>query len=419
MRKITVTALLIAITAISTAFCLDRTELAKTVIPYYAQWLNPLNPQQAKPIVPVYEGDRDRDWRLSEVQHITYETPNGTMQPYIKLVPYYNINYITRIDSFRTLVRDLETNVWTHELSTVYRYTPSEEHIYQMKVYQPGLTIPILVTQCAFDSQQRVTTIVTNELVNHETGQYQVINRQYYTYGGINLYEVGNTYIDANQQHSYQKVMRMPDSNGRATMLIGHTSPDSVTWTQVSYDNFTYHANDTSTGAQYNHYLGTKMLSDIMGLPAYFGMPSIVYYRHGCDGVNYSDFKKYYYYYYDDNSLVQIIAESQLEIYDFRYVYYYDIYNNLSNYTIEDWNAGFNSWENLRTISVFLWQQDTSTEDETMPVSEPLFSIYPNPFKETLSIRFNKVSDAPVKIQVYNTRGQKVKEFTTDEKSAG
>jgi hypothetical protein len=417
MKKSTVIAILLLTAAICSIHCLDSVQLARTVIPYYAQSFRQGNANPAKPFRPIYTMSRDREWRLSEVQHMTYDNPTGNGLPYIRIVPYYNSNYTTRIDSFYTWVRNFEDNTWSHELTTKYRYMPSEEHVMQMRVVQPGDTHPILITNCTYHADYRPQAMTTSQLTDPDTGEYELINRTSYLYTGTRLGEVYYTTVEQNQQLSYYLESRMTNAVGKLTMLLGYTSPDSTNWTQVSYDSFTYVPADTSTDADYVQYLGKGMLTDIMGLPGYFGMPSVVLYRHGYDGGNYAEYHKFYYYYYEDNSLMQIIAEDIGQNYEFRYVFYSDVQNNLSNYTIEWWNPPLNQWDNLETISAYFWQQDTSAPDEPLPSIPISLSAAPNPFGNDLTMRIVSKSNSPVSFEIYNLKGQAVRQITSDSKT--
>jgi len=71
--------------------------------------------------------------------------------------------------------------------------------------------------------------------------------------------------------------------------------------------------------------------------------------------------------------------------------------------------------EASETVSVEL----SSGGNETAPAVNGLSSNYPNPFNPTTTISFSVKEDGPVKLEVYNLKGQKVKTLVNDSRKAG
>jgi hypothetical protein len=53
----------------------------------------------------------------------------------------------------------------------------------------------------------------------------------------------------------------------------------------------------------------------------------------------------------------------------------------------------------------------TANEDEIVAVPEPKLEIYPNPFQDNAMLKFTGTNKAPVRIHIYNIKGQLVKEL--------
>jgi len=53
----------------------------------------------------------------------------------------------------------------------------------------------------------------------------------------------------------------------------------------------------------------------------------------------------------------------------------------------------------------------TANEDEIVAVPEPKLEIYPNPFQDSAMLKFTGTNKAPVRIHIYNIKGQLVKEL--------
>ena len=61
-----------------------------------------------------------------------------------------------------------------------------------------------------------------------------------------------------------------------------------------------------------------------------------------------------------------------------------------------------------------------SNDDNSIPVLQnALVGNYPNPFNPETTIRFSTAQAGPVRIDIYNTRGQIVKTLVNDQREAG
>jgi len=60
-----------------------------------------------------------------------------------------------------------------------------------------------------------------------------------------------------------------------------------------------------------------------------------------------------------------------------------------------------------------------NTDEDLIPMSTKLNQNYPNPFNPTTTINYSLKEDSKVSINIYNIKGQKVKQLTTDQLSAG
>ena len=71
-------------------------------------------------------------------------------------------------------------------------------------------------------------------------------------------------------------------------------------------------------------------------------------------------------------------------------------------------------------MGAYEWNPDVSNVSEEIIVSNVIeLSNYPNPFNPTTSIAFNLTTDSDVSIDIYNIRGQKVKQIANDKFEAG
>ncbi|MFU8862091.1 MAG: T9SS type A sorting domain-containing protein, partial [Cyclonatronaceae bacterium] len=80
-------------------------------------------------------------------------------------------------------------------------------------------------------------------------------------------------------------------------------------------------------------------------------------------------------------------------------------------------NTGAGEWSEFYT---FTTQMATSIEDEPgIPTEFTLSQNYPNPFNPTTIIEFGIPQASPVRLEVYNTIGQRVAILVNEQRTAG
>ncbi|MDY6914945.1 MAG: T9SS type A sorting domain-containing protein, partial [Candidatus Cloacimonadota bacterium] len=82
--------------------------------------------------------------------------------------------------------------------------------------------------------------------------------------------------------------------------------------------------------------------------------------------------------------------------------------------------AGQNNGGMLKYASIKVEFVNTSTNpEEVIPANIALKGNYPNPFNPETTIQYSVNNPANVKIEVYNTKGQKVRTLVDEHKNAG
>ncbi|MFA7543995.1 MAG: T9SS type A sorting domain-containing protein, partial [Candidatus Cloacimonadaceae bacterium] len=64
----------------------------------------------------------------------------------------------------------------------------------------------------------------------------------------------------------------------------------------------------------------------------------------------------------------------------------------------------------------FNWEQVAANNDLVAPLPKLDFKVHPNPFADMLSVETDSGKNAPLKLEVYNLRGQKLYQTTTNSK---
>ena len=77
----------------------------------------------------------------------------------------------------------------------------------------------------------------------------------------------------------------------------------------------------------------------------------------------------------------------------------------------------FPSWDGPHCYTVV--HEATDVDDELLPDVFSLSQNYPNPFNPTTTINYSLASKSDVNLTIYNVVGQKVQEFTAENKPAG
>ena len=70
-------------------------------------------------------------------------------------------------------------------------------------------------------------------------------------------------------------------------------------------------------------------------------------------------------------------------------------------------------------MSLLLQDPTVGNGDELLVPASLQLSCYPNPARSMAKLAFSLKNPAPVKLSIYNLKGQKVKTLSSDEKQAG
>jgi len=73
----------------------------------------------------------------------------------------------------------------------------------------------------------------------------------------------------------------------------------------------------------------------------------------------------------------------------------------------------------ISDMGCYYYDQNSGIDDLLIPVNDFQLSNYPNPFNPETNIVFNLPEDSEIVLNIYNIKGEKVKQFISDQLSAG
>ncbi|MDD2228934.1 MAG: T9SS type A sorting domain-containing protein [Candidatus Cloacimonetes bacterium] len=330
----------------------------------------------------------------------------------IKVVPFYNATNFALMDSLHIDSYDYENGVWIPRVMCAYFEYNAAGYITTNQINSSfGADIPMMLSTSVYDGQNRLVNLSSYENVSESPIPiWQPDTRQQILYGAGTTFEVygweaygGGEYREPNFNH----VTFSFDANGRMQEDVNYSSPDSVNWQMSDKREYTYHAQDTSTGADLIHYIAQNL--PMMFINDGFEAPGKIlsetsYYWYDSDW--YPDYRNL-----NEYNAQLLLTEVLNQGYDStdwttwdRKQYYYDANSNLS-YTIgQDYFMG--TFENNERTD-YTWGTYSATQDNYLPpISDLRVNIYPSPFATSVSIAPESKSISPIQMQIYNVKGQ-------------
>ncbi len=202
------------------------------------------------------------------------------------------------------------------------------------------------------------------------------------------------------------------DAAGRIVQQLESASTDSLNWTQSIRTSYLYHGADmtnstslvemiSKTFPQYLHYeksLQIGMLVEQLG--------EIWMYQYWRNG-----FRVMYNYDWQNRMITCQLQENTMtgDWLNIKLMTYsYDAECNCETELQQWWSEDPAMWMD-ESIIYNAWENTTANEDETVPAGTALqLSVYPNPFRDDLAVTIQSKANAPVKLEIYNCKGQKV-----------
>ena len=357
-----------------------------------------------------------RAWRLSQQVQSYYSGTDWV--PGTRVTPYYNPSYPARADSMYMDFYDESTGEWLNGMMTAYlEYNAAGRVIRNtMIINMFGTPIPMMLLTANYDNQNRI-----QDLHMYMGGGLDVKDDYWTpTYRFHLIYGTGTTFVVYGWEDSggerigqYFRSQFEYDAQGRIIEEFSSTSQDSLNWMQESQTEYTYHPQDTTTGADFivsaSANLAFMMMNDGFEFP---GLITQELYSEWTGGVL-SPVNRTTYQFNNQVQRTQRLEEyysatNWVPNYQLFYYYYYP--TGLLSSTIGQSNDGTGFANDERYE--YTWEQyGSASDDPVVPATRLQVKAYPSPFVDELRIEAQSSKQGPLKVTVHNLRGQLLQSY--------
>lgn len=356
-----------------------------------------------------------RGWRLSQTTNSYYDDDENLI-PDMRFNFFYGSDTSTLIDSLYMDIWDVEDGMWLTAYQRAYTTHKPNGRIADLTLFLDieanGEFIPLIQMQFEYNAQNRITSAKGNfaGFVFEEDEDWITVNATYFIYGAGTSFSMVSYNLFDDPDERYSKTEFDFDSNGRIIADYSYISPDSLTWTHESKSTVTYHPQDNHTGADLIEFFSSTMpmmmIFDSMEYPGM--MESVV--EEYWTGDMFTLGNKTEFEYNDALKLVQsddyFYSGGNWLPYE-RELYFYGDNGQVSHRIQQNFDGG--QYENHKRDD-YIWQTYTSAnEDLVNPIPSLKLQVYPSPFADRIQISTLSEVKAPLKVAVYNLKGQLIR----------
>jgi hypothetical protein len=352
-----------------------------------------------------------RAWRLT--QQLTSYKEGGDWIPSMRAFPHFNATYPARVDSMSMDSWDTEMNVWIPGIMKAYMTYNAAGRMIENTMYVNfgPMMFPMLKETASFDAQNRITHLYMYGGDFENPGNWIPSMRLHIIYGTGTSFQVYGWEEDSGMDKlpNYFHSTFTFDTQGRISQELSFTSPDSPNWVQDYRDDYLYHPQDSSTGADMIEHVAANL--PMMLLNDGYTFPGLISSRNSqiWNGTGWVPDYRTTYQYDALLMLSQVLDEyhnGTAWMPDYQKLYHYDTNFQLS-YTIGQYNEGSGFQDEERVD--YTWEWYTSAgDDPVVPPAQLSVKAYPSPFTDMLRIETTSQSKGPVTVSIHNLRGQLV-----------
>lgn len=354
----------------------------------------------------------NRSWRLAE--QLTQNYTSGSWELNKLAQNHFNELYPALVDSTVFNYYDAVMG-WVPGNTDCYTYQPGSDYITEIltKLNFMGESIPFIRSIYSYNTENHLTDAAVQVLgLEREWIDVKRIHIQY-----------NNGYLERicgweegseGSPPTFTKSEFEFDSVGRISLQAEYVSGDSTNWSPSYQTFFSYHANDTTNGISlvdlisckfpqffyYDKPMETGMISEQIRMIWMYQ-----YWQNDCrDAYSYDNANRLIGHlncgYFMTGDWVNNTSDT----------YSYDANGNPETELQQTWDEALSEWLNSKSITS-IWELITASDDPVIPASGGLsLSVYPNPFKSDATITVKSKSGLPLRLELFNSKGQKVHE---------
>lgn len=354
----------------------------------------------------------NRSWRLSEA--LTQLDESGSWINHRLDRHYFNTLVPALADSTCSSMFDPDLGWITCNIDC-FSYIPNQPYITQVlsKIVVFNEAIPFMKGMFEYNNVCQITSARVQILGMDLQRQWEDVKRAHVLYNNGNLSQIVTWYIgDDENPGGYTKYDFQLDRTGRIIQQTEYVSDDSLNWITAFRNTYTYHPADVTDGWTLIDNISQKFPNYLLyEQPMPLGMLTEIlreiwmyqYWRNDSRDIFAYDNSNHLFVH--QNSYYDMMGNLQNNLLN---TYTYDANGNLVSDLLQFWNPDSTTWQNQQLITN-TWELTTANDDEVVPAQNALdLTAYPNPFISGLNIKISSRSKAPIRLSLYNSKGQKL-----------
>jgi hypothetical protein len=353
---------------------------------------------------------QNRSWRIHEIRDFFDYDYTGTLTDNSKTEFFYNSTNPSVMDSI--LFYAPEGDDFTLANTLIYNYDSASGNLIRTDQRRPDVETSFILSKTFYyyDNQNRISNTQRHSLA---IDGFRLSSSTEYLYDNNRLAQSLVTVYSQNPPDTtYHRTINQHDADGRIINVVRSRSDDSLSWAITAMGDLTYASDDNTTGQDYIDYVSHQSVLDFLNDTGYFGkLASDLSYYDFIDNIWEYMFQNTYQY-NADGFLTEILGQVDMGGVwqnNTKTIYSFDANDNCTELNTYLWLNSIQAWSTPTVKKIYTWEQTTANDDEVLPITDFRISVYPNPFKNGVSVSFKSKSNTVIEAAVYNVKGQLVK----------
>ncbi|MBW6513507.1 MAG: T9SS type A sorting domain-containing protein [Candidatus Syntrophosphaera sp.] len=335
--------------------------------------------------------------------------------PYMRIVLDYGTQ-LTMPDSISIFEYDSSAEEWVKLAVNRYQYNAQGRIVQGIMYYNTGyMYVPGVRITSTYNNQDWLTHMYV-DFFSFVDQTWSPSTRFHVLYDGPQIENIYTWSWDSSSGvDSYSKINMLFDTQGRIIEEIDQVSADSTSWINDYRLVRSYHSSDTSTNLTFIHHISQYLplmfaFEDVDMLDPSKPLEETEYNWMRLGWME--NERNEYSYNAEDLCSMQTLSwwdlDHWVEVVRFTNLYYY--FEEIFQEFTWEWDNG--NWVNTM-MDQYEWTfVDVANADPVLPgPGEMALRLYPTPFSGKLNISLRSQGQDPVRVQIYNLKGQKIREW--------